>query len=270
MYLKSKAVVVLVSFCFLSTQVLAGKLESFENSVEKPVSSYEELEKSDSLDDDDRFCEKDVNGECVDNDSLIAIPFYIMLYGGLYSFVRVFPDAGSEPSGYNADVNSQFTPRKAGEKLIPFLRIGTMYQTIDPGVELYDIKLEAGVGPLSLNYNKSLYEEQQPLDGLDLTRIYGSYRMSFGDHVQIDFGLGALTLEGNERKSYFYSTVPILIHPTEHLGFEYKFGLAANIVEHDISVLGKFRFTSLALGYKWLTANNESLSGPYAEWSVYY
>ncbi|MBE9503467.1 MAG: hypothetical protein IME96_04770 [Proteobacteria bacterium] len=138
------------------------------------------------------------------------------------------------------------------------------FEKRESDVNAHDSRLEVGYGPLAIHYNKTRYEEENPSDELDVKRVYGLYHMSLGSQVEVDLGLGKLTMNGNSHNSRRSFTMPILIHASEYIGFELRPAWASNIEDYDASALFSWRYLSLKLGYRWLDRPNESLKSPYA------
>ncbi|MDQ7015800.1 MAG: hypothetical protein Q9N68_05415 [Gammaproteobacteria bacterium] len=242
----------------------AGQLDKFEESVS---GSEPQLHQGHTTHPADRghdggLCHGDHwNFGCLFIDIFADIAFQMALYGGASSFYRIDPNSYERPF---EDVEStELAPRFTGEALIPFLRLDISHQASTARVGSDDYRLEAGYGALALVYGQSHYQERQPTDALKLTRIYALYRMSFGEYVEVDWGMGSLTLEGNQTHDYFYVTSPILIHPSRIFGFEFRPSWAENLTEYDVSLLLKAKHLGAKLGYRTLSSNGEKLEGPY-------
>lgn len=279
---------VIISLFFLSFQnVIAGRLDTFESSTKEKIEQPENNSRN-----KDHHTKKNSTNQglynacrkkggtikdCTTNTLFIAfLPIHIVVgafaIGGLSSIGRVAPfdiieHDSSDEEGEPFFLNS--IPRNFGDPLIPFARIDTRFQYISSEVNAIDLRLEIGAGPLAFNYHQTQYNEEHPIDRLDVTRIYGSYRMSFSQFLTIDLGLGELRLEGNERRSYFYTTTPILLH-VHKFGLEFRPSWTSNVEEYDIAVLGNLPFFSAKLGYRWLLSNNDMLSGPYIGVSAHF
>ena len=90
-------------------------------------------------------------------------------------------------------------------------------------------------------------------------------------------GLGGLVISGNETASGISGTAPVLIHPWEFLGLEFRpawAGVNDNVVQdYDLSLLAGWRFVSVRAGYRWTILDDahfraaaipeEDLWGPY-------
>lgn len=184
---------------------------------------------------------------------------YTLWDGGACSWERVTDGAasGAEPA-----------PRRLGDPLIPFARFDLAYQYVESDVEALDVRAEAGFGPFGAHLDYTRYWEQAPADRLDLVRVLGLFRMSFGSTVEADLGCGVLTLNGDQPDSRFLLSLPVLIHPSPYWGVEFRPAWAARVSDYDLAALLTWRCASLKLGYRWVDSPNESLDGPYAGFSV--
>jgi len=194
--------------------------------------------------------------------------FYGMYYGGANSLGRI--------GGYDLEEGYR---RQAGEVLIPFLRIDTSYQTIKSDVDAYNYSIEGGFGPVGVSLSRAHFRETDPDDSMDITSVYGLYRMSFGKTVEVDLGMGLFSID-DENESRFSVTMPVLIHPNDFIGIEIRPEWADGISQYDIGVLIGFPYVSLKAGYRWLSRYprwdddpaepSKVLDGPYAGLSVHF
>jgi hypothetical protein len=158
-------------------------------------------------------------------------------------------------------------PRQPGEALIPFFRFDSEYQNATGDVYAYDFRVEGGYGPIGLQVRDTHYEEKDPPDKLDYLQIYGLYRMSLGNYVEIDFGLGASTLKGEEHNSGGSFTMPILVHPNRFIGIELRpawtYINGRYLDDWDLGMDFDYRYAALRIGYRWVHSEHEGLDGPY-------
>jgi len=248
----------LISISLAPFNAVAGKLDSFEDSVSDAP------EKTESRDNTDNHnCGADYSRTCEDDDDgFLDIVVQIVAYGGVNSFDRVSQPQPPLTSGYAGNDHYK-RARAPGEPLIPFFRQDVVYQPYTSGVSTLDYRFEAGYAAFAFAVNRTNYMERDPNDSLTLTRIYGAYRMSFGSSVELDLGAGTFYIEGNDQNSYSYFTMPVLIHPWKMFGFEFRPAWAGNVSDHDMAVLINHRFFSLKLGYRILATHTQSLKGPY-------
>jgi hypothetical protein len=158
-------------------------------------------------------------------------------------------------------------PRQPGEALIPFFRFDSEYQNATGDVYAYDFRVEGGYGPFGIQVRDTHYEEKDPPDKLDYLQIYGLYRMSLGNYVEIDFGLGASTLKGEEHNSGGSFTMPILVHPARFIGIELRpawtYINGRYLDDWDLGMDFDYRYAALRIGYRWVHSEHEGLNGPY-------
>ncbi len=271
-----------LTLSMLSQNIFAGKLNSFEESAtqENPSKSHRKHNATYNA------CDDQNNSSCLDDNDyeyfFLKIIGGIFAYGGSMSLGRVIPFINQEmnnPSSLSISDNSitsdedfpfKLAPRKIGEPLIPFARVDISKQYISSNIRAHDTRFELGFGPLAVHHNYTRFTESPENDKLELSRTYGLYRMSFGSYVEVDIGMGRLILEGNRRSSQFFTTLPILIHPSKTFGLEFKPAWTDNIRDYDLSLLASYRYLSLKFGYRWLKAGNTSLNGPYTGMSAHF
>lgn len=203
-----------------------------------------------------------------DDDGFLSLVFGGLLVGGDASWARV-QDARRHNEAF-ADLE----PRRPGDILIPYARLDLGYQDVDATVDARDIRGEIGYGPFAVQARRTLYEEQAPQDKLELIQIHGLYRMSLGNHVEVDLGMGSMRLKGNADNSGFSVTTPILIYPVKHFGIEVRPAWSSinnvNVGDFDVALVGSRRFVSVRGGYRRLKAGSQVLDGPQAGVSVHW
>ncbi len=116
---------------------------------------------------------------------------------------------------------------------------------------------------------------KKPPGLLSLTYIHGLLRLSAGNHFEIDPGIGRIELDGTEGNSGFSCTLPVLVHPSKHLGFELRPTTWSkingnSIRDIDVSILAGTNYMSIKVGYRALYTGAEELSGPYGGLSIRY
>jgi hypothetical protein len=229
-----------------------GKLDAFEANLtlrKPPPEDDEEDDKSDS----DSFLTEllgDLMGEIIGS---------VLAEGGMASLQRmVDPEA----------IDFNMTARLPGDPLIPILRLDVVGQKVQSDIEALGVRGEGGYGPVAVQVDFSRYWEQTPGDQLNLIRSAGLYRMSCSSHVEVDLGLGALTVQGDRTTSNLLFTLPVLVHPHENWGVEFRPAWSERYSDYDLALLLTHHYTSLKLGYRWVHTPDESLDGPYAGFSV--
>lgn len=236
--MKNILLLMLFTLCLPSSFSLAdGKLGAFEKSAR--TSSAKPTRQTIRDDEDKASFFGEIAGE------LLA---YSLLYGGANSLERM--DSLSPAA------------RERGEALIPLARLDVGWQHVESDVEAIELMGELGWGPIGLRVGHSLYSEEEPDADLTVTTVTGNYRMSFGSNLEMDLGVGTLTLRGDEENTRSIFTTPVLWYPGRHFGFEYHPVWSTGIRRHDLSVLFRMDYVSLKLGYRWMVAPDESLNGP--------
>ena len=232
-------------------EAIGGKLDDFERSA---------TEKSDDSGDSDH--DHDYDHVSDDEGDAAAIVFLtavaLPIYGASQSWARVHGGTGF--------ADKAPAPRLAGEAMIPFVRVDPAYQLVESDVDAWDLRGEVGYGPFALQARATHYDEDQPRDDLDLVQAHALLRSSFFDMLEVDLGVGGLVVSGADDASGFSGTVPVLFHPWNVLGLEFRPAWAAvndNFVgDYDLSLLAGWRFVSLRAGYRWTESGSSSLNGP--------
>jgi len=164
--------------------------------------------------------------------------------------------------------------RKTGELLIPQYRFDLHYQRANANIKSTDLRFEAGMGPFAAQFRTTAMIEGKEEDTLRLNQAHALYRMSFGNHVGVNFGLGIAQLRGNSRNTNFSMSFPIYFHPTKTIGFEAKisthFLSNATILDQDYSILFTRKLFSATLGHRKLSKAGVDISGPYIGISAHY
>ncbi|MGL6259544.1 hypothetical protein [Vibrio sp. WXL210] len=230
-------------------------LESFEDSI-KAKRGSSSARVSNSVCDEIYISIRCVASQIVDE---------IVLEGGSYSFTRL-----ENGLFFQSKKDKNTNPRLTGDPLIPYLRLDGTYHQYSSKIHSNDLKLELGYGAIAMNYHHSRFDQTQPSYNLEFERIFATYRMSFGDSVEADLGLGRLNTKGERTRSYDYFTTPLLVHASPWAGFEFRPAWAANMAEYDLAVMLKTRYAALKGGYKWLNTDDEKLKGPYAGVTFYF
>lgn len=258
---KSRLFTVLVVCLLVCPSVFAGKLRDFEKDA------TENKEKS-----ADKNCATvSYRGDEDDSDS-DHDPFgfflvgAVIVEGGVNSWNRVAPEERKTTRICN-EFLSPSDRRRLGEALVPFARLDAAYQNVESDVHALDTRLELGYGPFAVQARRTHYEEGDPNDTLDISLLHFVYRMSFRNSLEVDFAFGQLTIDGLNENSDFSVSLPILFHPKEWLGIEFRPAWASineNVIQdYDLSLLCGWRHVSFRVGYRWFESENESLNGPH-------
>lgn len=189
------------------------------------------------------------------SDNWVLIVPIVAIAGGVHSWQGVAQTDGTDVE-----------PRRPNEPLIPFFRGDISMLPMSGDIDAWDGRVEAGYGPFAVEYDLLSLEEENG-DELEVRRVCGLYRMSFGKHLEVDLGIGSLTLEGAAKDSEIAYTTPILVYPTSRWGIEFRPAWArfegSTLQDYDLGIFVNWRGASLKAGYRWLRSDNEDLRGPY-------
>ena len=259
--------------CLMLTPLAAFSAESELERFEKDATIEREARKPDTRSrrppaenssDAADSSEQDLNEELVS--MVVEIAFDIVTYPGIYSWQRVTPSTSGETTEEYPVI-----PRALGEGMIPFARIDVSYNRITSQIHATSERAEIGYGPFGFEARRAHYSESEPDASLDVMQYHFLYRMSLGDNVELDLGMGRYELSGVSSSSGGSSTVHILVYPTERFGMEYRPSWANingnGIRDHELAISYGDKFWSARAGYHWLESPGSSLNGPFAGFS---
>lgn len=188
-----------------------------------------------------------------------------VLYGGTASWARVVQEPAPEDGEWE-EALSEVAPRRTGEALIPFARVDVSHQFLAGDASALDVRAEAGYAMAAVHVRRTDYREKEPGDDLATTGIHALYRMSFGNHFEMDIGPGALVVERGGSHSGFSFTLPLHFHPSDRYGFEFRpawSDVAGTAVrDYDVAFLLGWRGLSARAGYRWVRAGSGRFDGP--------
>lgn len=264
-----------VSSLWVSPVAYAGELSSFEKSASQESKSENSANLGSTVD-----ANKVVN-TLEDDSGAWKLVFALAAMGGMLSLAQVNPsinermnsESSTNESGTAANLEDaafKIAPRKPGKPLLPFARIDYAYQRISSDVSARDYRGEFGYGPLALHINQTHFIESNPDDTLDLRRTYLLYRMSLGEMVEIDAGLGVSALIGSGRSNQSVWTFPVLVQATDTIGVEFRPAWEDSLSDYDLGLVFSYRYVSLKTGYRWFVSPDKTLSGLYAGISLHY
>jgi len=217
---------------------------------------------SDSSDEEDSVSDsftKDIT------EGVLEIAYYAVTTPGIYSWDRV-------QQSFSSSEEPTATPRELGDRVIPFLRVDAYYNRVDSDIYAYSERVEVGYGPFAFQARAAQYRESNPSASLDIKQHHWLYRMSLGDSVELDLGLGGYEISGDSTNSGGSSTIHLLVYPTEHLGIELRPSWATingnEISDHELDITYGDRYWSALVGYHWLEVPGSSLNGPFIGFSL--
>lgn len=191
---------------------------------------------------------------------ILDIAYYAVTTPGMYSWNRV------TQGPYGTDNQRTATPRKPGDRLIPFARVDMSYNRVDSDIYALGRSAEVGYGPFGFTIRAARYRESEPATTLDVTQYHWLYRMSLGDRVEMDLGLGRYKLSGVSEHSGGSSTIRLLINASDHVGIELRPSWADingnGIRDHEAAMTFGDKYWSALAGYHWLEGPGSSLNGP--------
>ncbi len=252
-----KIMTILVISLFLLVQTaFTGTLRDFEKDATKTDGSStldRNIYKNDGS-------ESKEQGNDAIAQALMSVFIVGLAAGGEQSWARV---NGSAKDSQDNNIR----PRQTGEALIPFVRVDLGYQWLKADITAVDVRSEIGHSLLGMEVRHTRYEEEISKDDLNITEIHGLYRMSLGNFVEVDIGLGTLVLEGAETHSGVSMTTPVQVHPVDWLGVElrpvWSSVAGKDLLDVDASLLFGWRYASLKAGYRWFRSEHQSLDGPH-------
>ena len=257
--------VVFLSVVFMHDSLFAGTLSDFEKDIKKDDHKEKKSGDDSSLFDEMNELVIDVVSEDGDSDSsthAVSADREMGLFsaGGMLSLERIEPKGRLDPEG------DTIRPRKTGEALIPFFRFDFAYQDVEYDVSAWDYRFEGGYGPISAQFRWTSYDEKDPVDNLEVSEYHLMYRMSFSSQMEVDIGIGGMTVRGENENHGFSIAIPVLYHPSDYFGFEFRPVWSSvnetDIQDFDFSVLIGWRYVSFKAGYRWVRSPNVSLDGP--------
>ena len=250
-----------------NSRLFAGELDDFEKDATKQKTKQEHTVES-SRDEKD----SDFLGDLLSELFLKPIGESfgeVIVKAGRSSMLRV-DDSACKTEG----IAEGITCRQIGEPLIPYLKADLNFQNVKPDITAIDGKVELGYGPFGFQFRRTHFKEKETRDRLDVDQYHGLFRISYKSYFELDFGIGELTLNGNDSNSGFSFTLPIKVQPTGWIGFYFLPAWSIlngnTISDYDISVPFTRRFFSVQIGYRWLKSPHESLDGPYLGGSIHF
>lgn len=255
---------------------IESELNQFEEAATTPV--VEEDKNTDSQPRHNKHTNKHVSNSSDEDDDddlshslaeditvgVLKVAYYVATTPGVYSWERV--------QHSNSLEDSDVTPRELGDRVIPFVRFDAYYNRVDSDIYAHSERVEVGYGPFAFQARALQYRESDPSASLDIKQHHWLYRMSLGDSVELDLGLGGYEISGVSTNSGGSSTVHLLIYPNEYLGIELRPSWATvngnEISDHELGITYGERYWSVFAGYHWLETSGSSLNGPFVGFSL--
>ncbi|MEQ1879992.1 MAG: hypothetical protein ABL878_03380 [Burkholderiales bacterium] len=186
--------------------------------------------------------------------------------------------ADSESPGFSNDTDLTHlnaAPREPGDPQMSYIRLDAGYQNLRSDVLAADGGLEIGFRNYALHHRSTRFKESRPDDILRMQQTHFLWRATTQPGVEADFGLGHVSLEGNQRSSGLSATVPIRWKVQEWVHVELRAAWAEvnghGLSDYDLAIGLLGRFAGVRLGYRYIDAHNvPALQGPYVGLSFYY
>lgn len=225
----------------------ASQLDNFEYQATKSSPEKGDHKRDDEFDDDDSF------SSCLGS-------FFGVVVEGAADGIREAGD-GAGPT------------ELPGLRHRPVVRFDYSYQSVKSDIRADDFRLEVGQDQFAVQIRTTHYRESRPKDDLELTEGYFLYRIA-SRHLDVDLGIGALNLAGNDSNTGGSLTLPLALHANDYLGVEFRpswsFIGANTIGDYDLALACGWKYVALRGGYRWVQVHGASLDGPYLGISLRY
>lgn len=245
----------------LAGVTVAGTLDAFEEDATRDRRSDDSTRRRDSVWDSDTMWGR------LGADFVGSLIWVSLVAPGQASWART---AGDMDRLTEFDME----PRQPGDPLLPLVRFDFAHFDLQSNVEALDFRLQAGYGPFAVEINPTFYKEQAPAANLDLYRIWGLYRLTYHNRIEVNLGVGAIVLDGNETNTGFSYTTPVLVRPYDWLLLEFRPIWSeikgSSIDEYEIGALLNWQNIAVKGGYRWTRSPNVSLNGPFFGLSIRY
>jgi hypothetical protein len=275
MHIKRALVIFLGIVISLNTSgiLFAGQLDDFEKAATKKKSASSEKKENTQVqkNDDDSFL-GDIIGDFFGE--IFSVLFYESFKGMFLSIQYGGQLSLSRTQGASDHEYKDIVLRENGSPDLPFLRTDFNYHRVHSGIDGFDGRVEVGYGPFGLQYRNTHFSENSPQDDMTISYIHGLYRVSGSSAFEFDTGLGAMTLEGEDRNSGPSITFPINIYPHPNLNIRlvptWSDIHGNGVGDYDGSVAYVHKYFSLRFGFQRIQTHDEVLQGPYAGFSIHY
>lgn len=171
---------------------------------------------------------------------------------------------------------SIFPEHVLGEATVPYARLDYNRQRVDADIDADDMRVELGYKVLAFHGRVTRFTDQSDGYELDVNQFYGVLRYggSRPDFVpgtfEVGIGLGVSQIkdDGAIEESGGALTFPLKYYPLDWCGIEfrpawYTWSKGNRVGDYDLSASVGHRFLQLRGGYRWLTADDVALNGPY-------
>ena len=265
-----KALIIILYF--LSGISYGGTLGDFEHDSTTPKNkdaSHSHKDESCST----RECNDDDHSFLDDLFEDIFSDIFGDLFNGTIAFFSHGTQVTLDRTSFSQRI-SGITKRKPGSPLLPTFRITGTWQSIYPDLEGRDFSVEAGYSLFSAQYRRTAFVESGTRDELTLSYGVASYRLSYGNSIELNLGFGAAELKGNKKTSGSTVVFPIIWKPAEHYALSfwqaYTTFNTVPLTDLDLSFMYVNSGLSAEIGYRSVSNPASDLSGPYIGISYFY
>jgi len=163
-------------------------------------------------------------------------------------------------------------PRQMGEALLPLLRYDNYYSHLNANQDSIDQRMEVGWGPVAVEYRRTSFTQAVPAYQLLWEQRNFLWRLTFGSHVGINYGIGDAILTGATMNFGSSGVFQLFIHGRRY-GLEYRsvgtsFESGAYQSDEDLTLMLHLGAGSLSVGYRRLAIPGNVLSGYYLGYSL--
>jgi len=162
---------------------------------------------------------------------------------------------------------SGITKRKNGEIILPFYRFNLNTQHVDNQINGLDFKMEFGRGVHGFEVRTTKYRDDQDNEDLRYNQFQYFHRMSFGNKVGVNFGVGYASMDIVESFEGLIFSLPVLFQNGRHFGVEFRPSYfdadGVGINEMDISALYTYRKMAFRLGHRSIESPGVDIDGVY-------
>lgn len=184
------------------------------------------------------------------------------------------------PGGENSDLRVfgkgrylGLSTRQPGEVLLPGSRYALEYGDMGSGDKVAGLRFEAGYGRTGLELRYSRFDDGRMHPSLDLYQGQFLYRMSFGNYIGVNLGLGVFAYDGADEHGGWLFSLPVTLRLSRDIFGELRMASLSDSrdswIEREISILysprwhESYRNWVLRAGYRELDAGRDSLHIPY-------
>lgn len=255
---------------FSFSEIYAGELGSFE----KDISDNKKIQKSESHLKKSKKCYR-----CQSNEG--SKGFFDILFRDIFIGMVDGVTASIVEGGVNSNNRiservyaGEADKRKIGELLIPFFKFNVNTQHVSEKIDALDLKIEIGKGNVGFEVRTTKYLEEAVNEKLEYHQFQYFHRMSVGDKIGINLGLGYGIMNGVDTYNGTILSMPILFQNGNHLGFEirpsYFDADGVTIHDLDISMLYTYRKLAFRVGHRSLKSPNNVINGYYVGFDFIY